>query len=86
MGIAFGRSNPMPRDARLARRDHTASAVSARVCVLHPFATTAPDPHLQNASGRRPSWIEAGIKIEGLCGGPRAQRCSFFEFIPKFAN
>jgi hypothetical protein len=45
MGIAFGRSNPMPRDTRLARRDRTASAVSARVCVLHPSETTAPDPH-----------------------------------------
>ena len=28
-----------------ARRDRAASAVAARVCVLHPVATTAPDPH-----------------------------------------
>ena len=34
-----------PSDARLARRDRAASAVATRVCVLHPFATTAPDPH-----------------------------------------
>ena len=34
-----------PGDARLARRDRAASAVATRVCVLHPFATTAPDPH-----------------------------------------
>ena len=47
MGIAFGRSHPMPRDPRLADRDRAASAVAARVCVLHPVATTAPDPHLR---------------------------------------
>jgi len=34
-----------PGGARLARRDRSASAVATRVCVLHPFATTAPDPH-----------------------------------------
>src|SRR5436853_7398572 len=28
-----------------ARQDRAASAVAARVCVLHPVATTAPDPH-----------------------------------------
>jgi hypothetical protein len=28
-----------------ARRDRSASAVARWVCVLHPFATTAPDPH-----------------------------------------
>ena len=56
-----------PGDARLARRDRAASAVATRVCVLHPFATTAPDPHLQDASGRRPSWIEARTLSARFC-------------------
>ena len=34
-------------DAQQARRDRAASAVATRVCVLHPVATTAPDPHFR---------------------------------------
>src|SRR5947209_2110279 len=58
LGPAEAPAPLVPSDARLARRDRSASAVATRVCVLHPVATTAPDPHLQDASGRRPSWIE----------------------------
>ena len=37
------RGSPVMRER--AHRDRAASAVAARVCVLHPVATTAPDPH-----------------------------------------
>jgi hypothetical protein len=49
-----------PGDARLARRDRAASAVSARVCVLHPSETTAPDPHSKTP-------LEAPLVDRGGC-------------------
>ena len=48
-----------PGDARLAHRDRVASAAAARVCVLHPAATTAPDPHHPRRLRKAPPWIEA---------------------------
>src|SRR5947209_15483408 len=45
LGPAEAPAPMVPSDARLARRDRSASAVATRVCVLHPVATTTPDPH-----------------------------------------
>jgi len=47
-------------DAHQARRDRAASAVATRVCVLHPSATTAPDPHLRTPP-------EAPLVDRGAC-------------------
>jgi hypothetical protein len=45
------------RARRADRRAGTGSSgCRGAVCVLHPAETTARDPHLQGASGRRPSW------------------------------
>jgi len=49
-----------PGGARLARRDRSASAVATRMCVLHPFATTAPDPHSKTP-------LEAPLVDRGTC-------------------
>src|SRR4029079_5078112 len=43
-----------------ARRDRAASAVATRVCVLPPFATTAPDPHSKTP-------LEAPLVDRGAC-------------------
>jgi hypothetical protein len=80
LGPAEAPAPVVPSGARLARRDRSASAVATRVCVLHPFAATAPDPHLQDASGRRPSWIEATRQYDARCGWEWAERCSECDF------
>jgi len=57
-----------------ARRDRAASAASARVCVLHPSETTAPDPHsktpleaplVDRGAGIVPQVFRVGINLFG---------------------
>src|ERR1044072_6862284 len=45
LGPAEAPAPMVPSGAWQGRRDRSASAASARVCVLHPSEATAPDPH-----------------------------------------
>ena len=83
MGLAFGHSHPGPPDARLARRDRTASAAPAKGVRVAPQPGHRPRSAPPNASGgaprgsRRVDYRRGSVSGDNLFLGARGGHKSF---------